>query len=76
MPPPNSQGMVYLPNRKEAIAAAAVLETPAEALARVKAGGTKPAHYVPTPPIPESELTRADTERFNPYTKAQADQKA
>ena len=76
MPPPNSQGMVYLPNRKEAIAAAAVLETPAEALARVKAGGTKPAHYVPTPPIPESELTRVDTERFNPYTKAQADQKA
>jgi len=69
MPPPNSHGMAQIPNRKEAIAAAALLETPAQALARVKAGGAKPAHYVPTPPLPEAELSQSDNTAFDPYKK-------
>jgi len=67
MPPPNSHGIPVFPNRKEAIAAAALLETPAEALVRIKAGGPKPEHYIPTPPVPESELGNADNALFNPY---------
>ena len=67
MPPPNSHGIPVIPNRKEAIAAAALLETPAEALARVQAGGPKPAHYIPTPPLAESEISSRDTDQFNPY---------
>jgi ferredoxin len=69
MPPPNSHGIPNIPKRKDAIAAGALLETPAEALARVKAGGPKPKHYVPTPPIPESELSQADNILFDPYKK-------
>jgi ferredoxin len=67
MPPPNSHGIPVIPNRKEAIAAAALLETPAEALARVQAGGPKPAHYIPTPPLADSETSSRDTDQFNPY---------
>ena len=69
MPPPNSHGMVFMPKRKEAIAAGKLLETPDEARARVKAGGAKPRHYVPTPPLPESELSPVDNTAFNPYRK-------
>jgi reductive dehalogenase len=69
MPPPNSDGIPYLPNRKEALAAAQLLETPDEARVRVKAGGAKPLHYIPTPPIPESELSTTDNSMFNPYKK-------
>lgn len=58
MPPPNSQGIPVYPNRKEAIAAAAQLETPDEARARLAAGGKKPAHYVPTAPLTETELSQ------------------
>ena len=69
MPPPNSHGMPYLPNRKEAIAAAALLETPDDALVRVKAGGAKPEHYVPTPSIPDSEVVNNGDLSFDPYKK-------
>jgi ferredoxin len=69
MPPPNSHGMPQLPNRKEAIAAGQLLETPDEARARVKAGGAKPMHYVPTPPLPESGLLQVDVTAFDPYKK-------
>ncbi len=69
MPPPNSHGIAQIPNRKEAIAAGKLLETPGEARARVKAGGAKPLHYVPTPPLPESELSQVDNTAFNPYVK-------
>jgi ferredoxin len=69
MPPPNSHGVAQIPNRKEALAAGELLETPGEALARVKAGGAKPMHYVPTPPLPESELSQADNTAFDPYRK-------
>jgi ferredoxin len=67
MPPPNSQGIIYKPDRKAAIAAAELLETPDEALARIKAGRPKPAHYSPTSPLDESELSSRPDERFNPY---------
>jgi reductive dehalogenase len=56
MPAPNSYGMSVFPNRKEAIAAASLLETPDEARQRVAEGGPKPAHYIPTPPLDESEI--------------------
>ena len=69
MPPPNTQGVAYIPNRKKAIAAAELLETPGEASARVNAGGAKPQHYVPTPPVAEPELSQADNTAFNPYKK-------
>ncbi|MDA0679284.1 MAG: 4Fe-4S dicluster domain-containing protein [Proteobacteria bacterium] len=51
MPPPDSYGMPVFPDRKAAIAAAALLETPAEARQRIAAGGATPAHYIPTPPL-------------------------
>jgi reductive dehalogenase len=57
MPPPNAYGTSIFPNRKEAIAAAALLETPDEARARIAAGGATPEHYLPTPPLEESELS-------------------
>ena len=72
MPPPNSHGMAQIPNRKEAVAAGALLETPDEALARIKAGGAKPMHYVPTPPLPDAELSRADNTAFDPYKKTES----
>jgi ferredoxin len=74
MPPPNSHGMAIFPNRKEAIAAAAILESPEEARVRVEAGGARPAHYVPTPPLDESELTERDSDLFDQYQKARQDQ--
>jgi ferredoxin len=53
MPPPNAAGAWPL-DRHAALAAKAVVETPAEARARAAAGGTRPAHYVPTPSLDES----------------------
>jgi len=55
MPPPNSHGIAMPPNRKEAIAAAAILETPAEARERVSRGGPTPEHYIPTAPLTDAE---------------------
>ena len=49
MPPPNSVEPVMI-DRKAALKAKELLETPMEALARIEAGGAKPAHYIPTPP--------------------------
>jgi len=69
MPPPNGQGIAYTPNRKEAIAAAARLETPEQALTRLKSHGPKPEHYVPTPPIPDLGRPAEDNTAFDPYAK-------
>jgi ferredoxin len=69
MPPPNSHGIPFLPNRKAAIVAADLLETPNEAMARVQAGGAKPVHYVPTPLMPKSEVANKDRSSFDPYKK-------
>ncbi|MGE4011402.1 MAG: 4Fe-4S dicluster domain-containing protein, partial [Alphaproteobacteria bacterium] len=50
MPPPNAQDIKVPVDRKQALAAASLLETPADALARRALGGAKPKHYNPTPP--------------------------
>ncbi len=48
MPPPDAPGPVEL-DRKAALAAAALIESPAQARARAAAGGAVPAHYIATP---------------------------
>jgi hypothetical protein len=50
MPPPDLAGPLPV-DRKAAMKAAELLEAPAEALARIRAGRPKPAHYEPTPPL-------------------------
>ncbi len=49
MPPPDEAGPVRV-DRKAALAARDLLETPDEARRRVAAGGKAPAHYAATPP--------------------------
>jgi hypothetical protein len=49
MPPPDQPGAVEV-DRKAALAAAKLAETPGEARKRAAAGGPAPPHYVPTPP--------------------------
>lgn len=53
MPPPDEPGPVGV-DRKAALAAAALIETPEEARRRVAAGGAVPLHYLPTPPLGEA----------------------
>jgi hypothetical protein len=50
MPPPNAVEP-FMVDRKTALKAKDLLETPLEALARVAIGGAKPKHYIPTPPL-------------------------
>src|SRR5690606_10417471 len=50
MPPPDQQGP-HPADRKAALAAAALLETPEAALQRRACGGATPTHYIPTPPL-------------------------
>ena len=70
MPAPNSHGIAVFPNRKAAIAAASILETPDEARERVHKGGPTPEHYIPTPPLDESEIKDRADDLFNPYKTA------
>jgi len=49
LPPPDFREPFRI-DRKEALAAADVLETPDEARERIRRGGPKPAHYTPPPP--------------------------
>ncbi len=67
MPAPNTAGMVQDVARKEGLAAAELVETVPEALARRNRGEAKPLHYIPTPPLAPEELETSDVERFNPY---------
>jgi len=53
MPPPDEPGPVEV-DRKAALAAAALIETPEQARRRVAGGGSVPAHYIPTPPVGEA----------------------
>jgi len=55
MPAPDQPGSLPV-DRKAALAAKDVLETPAEARARKDAGGPIPAHYIPTPPVGDGEI--------------------
>ena len=71
MPPPDTAEPVPA-DRKAAMAAKALLETPNEARARMAAGGPAPDHYTPTPPIgtgPAKNLAA------NPYSTDFADMK-
>jgi len=71
MPPPDTAEPVPV-DRKAAMAAKALLETPNEARARMAAGGPAPDHYTPTPPIgtgPAKNLAA------NPYSTDFADMK-
>jgi len=64
MPPPDVSGPMKV-DRKAAVASGELLETPAEAAARVAKGGPTPEHYVPTPP---TGIDPADAERVtSPY---------
>jgi hypothetical protein len=49
MPPPDMSGPVKV-DRKAALAAAALIETPEQARRRAAAGGPIPSHYIATPP--------------------------
>ncbi|MGB0629648.1 MAG: Fe-S protein [Alphaproteobacteria bacterium] len=55
MPPPD-QPEPFPVDRKAALKAKDLLETPDQARARVAAGGQMPDHYKPTPPIGEGEI--------------------
>lgn len=55
MPPPDTPVPVPV-DRKAARAAGSLLETPAQARARVAAGGATPAHYTPTPPVGATDV--------------------
>ena len=56
MPPPDQKEPCPV-DRKAARAAAALLETPQQARERVAAGGAKPLHYIPTPPLDPANKT-------------------
>jgi len=58
MPPPNDPSP-HPVDRKAALAAKELLETPAEARARHAAGGAVPGHYIPTPPVSVETEARA-----------------
>lgn len=49
MPPPDAAQAVVV-DRKAALAAGDVLETPEQARVRAARKGERPLHYVPTPP--------------------------
>jgi len=55
MPPPDAPEPVPV-DRKAALKAVGLLETPDEARARSAAGGPAPAHYTPTPPVGTSDM--------------------
>ncbi len=55
MPPPD-QPEPFPVDRNTALKAKELLETPADARARVAAAGPTPDHYKPTPPIGEGEI--------------------
>ena len=63
MPPPNEPDPIEV-DRKAAMAAVNVLETPSQARKRVAAGGPIPPHYIPTPPVDTAEKQAAVS---NPY---------
>ena len=57
MPPPDAPAPVVL-DRKAALAAKDVIESPEQARARVAKGAPRPAHYVPTPPAGAGDKKR------------------
>ena len=74
MPPPDAAGVAHPVDRKAAVAAAALLETPAEAMARRKAGGDMPEHYKPTPAIGDGKAAERKSGTY--WAKAGEEQAA
>ncbi|MBT6534669.1 MAG: Fe-S protein [Rhodospirillaceae bacterium] len=72
MPPPDTPDPVPV-ERKAAMAAGALMETPDEAEARAAAGGPAPAHYTPTPPMGAGAAKKSVK---NPYAADFKDVKA
>jgi hypothetical protein len=70
MPPPDEPRPVPV-DRKAALAAAALLETPEEARARTARGEPAPAHYRPTPPA--GNAVAAEARVKGPFEPAPAD---
>ncbi len=66
MPPPDACGALTTVNRKEAVAAGALLETPAEAWARKQREEPAPAHYTPTPPSGQADDENIASPYANP----------
>jgi len=64
MPPPDEAGPVSV-DRKAAMAAVSLLETPRAARERSAAGGTAPKHYIPTPPL--NAEVKQEINVSNPY---------
>ena len=65
MPAPDAPAGSAKVDRKAAVASGELLETPAEAAARVARGGPTPEHYIPTPP---GGIDPAEAERVaSPY---------
>ena len=65
MPAPDAPAGSSKVDRKAAVASGELLETPAEAAARVARGGPTPDHYIPTPP---GGIDPAEAERVaSPY---------
>jgi hypothetical protein len=58
MPPPNDPAP-HIVDRKAAMAAKDLLETPDQARRRKAAGGVRPPHYLPTPPVEIAAEARA-----------------
>ncbi|MCY3673041.1 MAG: hypothetical protein OXH14_18430 [Alphaproteobacteria bacterium] len=67
MPPPDRHAPDPV-DRKAALAAAALVETPAEARRRLATGGAAPAHYAPVPPT-GGEGGEGGGPAVNPYGK-------
>ncbi|MGE3245650.1 MAG: reductive dehalogenase domain-containing protein [Beijerinckiaceae bacterium] len=72
MPPPDMLDPLPV-DRKAALAAKDLLETPAEARARIARGGPAPAHYTPTPPLgAEADGAKAsENPLLSPYAQQQ-----
>ena len=69
MPPPDSQTPVQV-DRKAALAAAKLVETPAEARERLVAGADTPAHYIPKPTTGNMGADgNGERSASNPYVK-------
>lgn len=64
MPPPNELGPVEV-DRKAAMAAVNLLETPSQARQRIAADAATPQHYTPTPPV--TVATERQIPVHNPY---------
>ncbi len=60
MPPPDHLEP-YPVDRKAALIAVDLIETPQQALARRAKGGAMPAHYIPTPPLQREQENEAGT---------------